>query len=169
MRTILHLRAVGGQSLPLVIELLARRAAELGHGFHAQQSLGMAQRHGIVRASVELSVPEKDGSHSPSSGDEDRVQTILLGLERLEGLRGFSCLSPGDRAFVSTAALIPAGTRREQQPPYPSIDDLRWAAEHYGVALELVDAPAHKPWKVVQSAIDAGLILSQPASPTIEP
>jgi hypothetical protein len=147
MRTILQIRAVGGQSLPLVVELLARKAAQLDARFYARQTLGMAQRHGVVRATVEL-----------ESGDDDGLQVILLGLERLEGLRGFSTLSPGDRAFISTAALVPPGTRRNQQPPYPSLDDLRWAAEHYEVELELVDAPANKPWKVIQAAIDAGLI-----------
>jgi hypothetical protein len=112
----------------------------------------MAQRGGSVFATLELETPETDDL----TPEPDR--TIVLGLELLEGLRGFSVLRPGERAFVSTAQVIPPGSWPSRAAAYPTVEEARSIAARFGIDLTLVEAPANAPWRVVQAAIDAGAL-----------
>ena len=109
-------------------------------------------RGGAVFATLDIEAPDAEGSSSESH------ETVVLGLELLEGLRGFSVLRPGERAFVSTAQVIPPGSWASGSASYPSVEEVVSIAERFGIDLTLVEAPANAPWRVVQAAIDARAI-----------
>ena len=152
MRITLHLRGVGGQALPFIVTMLGKRAADAGVRLTGREVFGMAQRGGSVFATLEIEIPDPDGL------TPEPDQTIVLGLELLEGLRGFSVLRPGERAFVSTARVIPPGSWPSRAAAYPTVEEAESIAERFGIDLTLVEAPASAPWRVVQAAIDAGAI-----------
>jgi hypothetical protein len=112
----------------------------------------MAQRGGSVFATLDV--------ETPVGNDPERTQhrTIVLGLELLEGLRGLSALRPGERAFVSTARVIPPGSWGSGTAAYPTVEEATAIAANFGIDLTLVEGPANAPWRVVQAAIDAGAI-----------
>jgi hypothetical protein len=168
MSVVLHLRGVGGQALPFVVALLGRRAAEAGAGLTSREVFGMAQRGGSVFAVLEIEAGEVAGT-TIEAADEARARdeskapgaapcSVLVGLELLEGLRGFGVLRPGERAFVSTARMIPPGSWAGGTAAYPTVEEVAAAAARLGIDLTLVDAPANAPWRVVQAAIDARAI-----------
>lgn len=152
MRVTVHLRGVGGQALPLIVTMLGKRAAAADVQLTSREVFGMAQRGGSVFATLEIELPTMNGL----TPEPDR--TIVLGLELLEGLRGFSVLRPGERAFVSTARVIPPGSWPSQAAAYPTVEEASSIAARFGIDLTLVEAPASAPWRVVQAAIDAGAI-----------
>jgi indolepyruvate ferredoxin oxidoreductase beta subunit len=131
-----HLRGVGGQALPFIVTMLGRRAADAQVQLTSREVFGMAQRGGSVFASLDIETIEDDGPES------EAARSVLLGLELLEGLRGFSALRPGERAFVSTARVTPPGSWGSGTASYPTV----------------VEAPANAPWRVVQAAIDCQAI-----------
>jgi hypothetical protein len=93
-------------------------------------------------------------------------RSVVLGLELLEGLRGFSVLRPGERAIVSTARVIPPGSWATGRAAYPTVQEVTALAEQFGIDLTLVDAPVGAPWRVVQAAIDLGVVpLGPPCLP----
>lgn len=152
MSVTVHLRGVGGQALPFIVTMLGKRAADASLKLTSREVFGMAQRGGSVFATLEIESPEEDDpARAPA-------RTVLLGLELLEGLRGFGVLRPGERAFVSTARVIPPGSWAFGGPAYPTIEEVASIAARLGIALTLVEAPANAPWRVVQAAIDAGAI-----------
>jgi hypothetical protein len=145
MRLTVHVRGVGGQALPFIVTTLGRRAAEANAHFASREIFGMAQRGGSVFAILDLETP------GPTP---EPVSSVLLGLELLEGYRGFAALRPGEQAFVATGRLIPPGSWRAGQPVYPTVEEVAVVAAQYGIRLTLVDAPVGAPWKVVQTALD---------------
>lgn len=145
----MHLRGVGGQALPMIVTMLGRRAAEAQANLTSREVFGMAQRGGSVFATLDIETPEDGGQADVAS------RSVVLGLELLEGLRGFSVLRPGERAFVSTARVIPPGSWSTGTATYPTVDEVAAVAAQFGIDLTLVDAPASAPWRVVQAAIDA--------------
>ena len=152
MTVTVHLRGVGGQALPFIVTMLGNRAADADVRLTSREVFGMAQRGGSVFATLEIEMLETDGLATEPD------HTIVLGLELLEGLRGFSVLRPGERAFVSTARVIPPGSWASGAAPYPTVEEARSIADRFGIDLTLVDAPANAPWRVVQAAIDARAI-----------
>ena len=152
MRVTLHLRGVGGQALPFIVSMLGRRAADANVQITSREVFGMAQRGGAVYATLDIDAPDEAGP------TPEQAQTVVLGLELLEGLRGFSMLRPGERAFVSTARVIPPGSWAGGTAAYPSVDEVTSIAARFGIDLTLVEAPANAPWRVVQAAIDAGVV-----------
>ena len=152
MRVTIHLRGVGGQALPFIVTMLGRRAADAGVKITSREVFGMAQRGGSVFATLDIETLGA-GDHDPASH-----RTVVLGLELLEGLRGFGVLRPGERAFVSTARVVPPGSWGFDGPAYPTVDEVASIAARLGVDLTLVEAPANAPWRVVQAAIDGGAI-----------
>jgi Pyruvate/2-oxoacid:ferredoxin oxidoreductase gamma subunit len=155
VRVTIHLRGVGGQALPFIVTMLGKRAADAGVQTTSREVFGMAQRGGAVFATLDVEAPDEDGSSSSSH------ETVVIGLELLEGLRGFSVLRPGERAFVSTARVIPPGSWASGAAAYPTVDEVRSIAERFGIDLTLVEATANAPWRVVQAAIDARAIPSE--------
>jgi hypothetical protein len=87
---------------------------------------------------------------------------VLVGLELLEGLRGFAMLRPGEQAIVSTARMIPPGSWRggpdARAAGYPTVEQVAAVAREAGIDLTLVETTATAPWAVVQAAIDRGAI-----------
>lgn len=152
MRVTVQLRGVGGQALPFIVTMLGKRAADANVRLTSREVFGMAQRGGSVFATLEIEAPDEDGTAS------EPAQTLVLGLELLEGLRGFRVLRPGERAFVSTARVIPPGSWGFGAPAYPTVEEVTSIAARLGIDLTLVEAPANAPWRVVQAAIDAGAI-----------
>src|SRR5688572_11745942 len=132
--------------------MLGKRAADANVTLTSREIFGMAQRGGSVFATLKIETPEAEDLPSESA------RSVLLGLELLEGLRGFSVLRPGERAFVSTARVIPPGSWASGTAAYPTVEDVTSIAARYGIDLILVDAPASAPWRVVQAAIDAQAI-----------
>jgi hypothetical protein len=119
----------------------------------------MSQRGGSVFAVLEIeaagaTIEAADAAEPPATAP----CSVLVGLELLEGLRGFGVLRPGERAFVSTARLIPPGSWATGTAPYPTVEEVAATADRLGIDLTLVDAPANAPWRVVQAAIDARAI-----------
>jgi indolepyruvate ferredoxin oxidoreductase beta subunit len=147
-----HLRGVGGQALPFIVTMLGKRAADANVTLTSREVFGMAQRGGSVFATLAIETPDLD--ELPT----EPAQTVVLGLELLEGLRGFSMLRPGERAFVSTARVIPPGSWTFGTPAYPTVEEVTSIADRLGIDLTLVEAPANAPWRVVQAAIEAGAI-----------
>lgn len=144
--------AVGGQRLPLVTRQLARRWVPMGLPFRIQESYGMAQKGGIVSASIELELPD-DATRRSSAA------RVLLGLERIEGARRLVRLQAGDVAFIATGAVVPPGAPRHSHPaPIPSLIDLERTAEDLGVRLVIVDAAVSSPWAVSEAAIADGAV-----------
>jgi indolepyruvate ferredoxin oxidoreductase beta subunit len=152
MSVTVQLRGVGGQALPFIVTMLGKRAADSGVTLTSREVFGMAQRGGSVFATLEIETPEEDGHPG------EPARTVVLGLELLEGLRGFGVLRPGERAFVSTARVIPPGSWAFGSPAYPTVEEVRSIADRLGIELTLVEAPANAPWRVVQAAIEAGAI-----------
>lgn len=168
MRLTIHLRGVGGQALPFIVTMLGRRAAEAGVSFTSREVFGMAQRGGSVFATLEIGGPDalgETGAEVANGIGMDRMddahappRSVVLGLELLEGLRGFSVLRPGERAIVSTARVIPPGSWATGRAAYPTVEEVTALAEQFGIDLALVDAPVGAPWRVVQAAIDLGVV-----------
>ena len=148
----MHLRGVGGQALPFIVTMLGKRAADADVRLTSREVFGMAQRGGSVFATLEIEAPDDDGQ------DGEAARTVVLGLELLEGLRGLGVLRAGERAFVSTARVIPPGSWGFGAPAYPTVEEVTDIAARLGVDLTLVEAPASAPWRVVQAAIDSGAI-----------
>ena len=171
MSLTIHVRGVGGQALPFIVTMLGRRAAEAGVSFSSREVFGMAQRGGSVFATLEIG-EIRDGraaANEVCGADADPQappRSVVLGLELLEGLRGFSVLRPGERAIVSTARVIPPGSWATGRAAYPTVEEVTALAEQFGIDLTLVDAPVSAPWQVVQAAIDLGVVpLGPPGSP----
>ena len=152
MRVTIHLRGVGGQALPFIVTMLGRRAADAGVKITSREVFGMAQRGGSVFATLDIETLGA-GDHDPASH-----RTVVLGLELLEGVRGFSMLRPGERAFISTARVIPPGSWATGTAAYPTVEEVATIAAKFGIDLTLVEATANAPWRVVQAAIDARAI-----------
>ena len=152
MRVTVQLRGVGGQALPFIVTMLGKRAADANVTLTSREVFGMAQRGGSVFATLEIETRDEDDAQLAPA------RTVVLGLELLEGLRGFGVLGPGERAFVSTARVIPPGSWALGTSAYPTVDEVASIAARLGIDLTLVEAPANAPWRVVQAAIDAGVI-----------
>ncbi|MCC7367462.1 MAG: 2-oxoacid:acceptor oxidoreductase family protein [Chloroflexi bacterium] len=150
MRTTVQLRGVGGQSLPLIVSMLGRRAADAGVSLTSREVFGMAQRGGAVFATLDID--------EPGPGCADDARSVLIAFELLEGVRGFEVLRPGEAAFVSTARLVPPDSWGGAATRYPTAEEVMRLAADLQVALTLVDAAASAPWRVVQAAIEAGAI-----------
>jgi len=144
-------RAVGGQILPYVVRRLATLLTARGHRVTIEESYGMAQRGGAVVATLAVEL----AAAAPH-------QRVLIGLERLEGLRGLPALGAGDVAFVSTSAWVPPGP---SVAAIPSSTELQSLAAETGIEIHEVDAPVATPWAVAQAAVDRLSIFRSAAPP----
>jgi hypothetical protein len=147
-------RGVGGQAVPLVVRLLAKRLGERTERLETSETRGMAQRGGVVAATIDA------WFDAPAA----LFRSVLLGLELTEGVRALGMLRPGDAAFLSTAVIVPPGAIRPgsleggSHPTIPSRADVSAAAAALGVRLCLLDTRADAPWPIVQAAFDQGII-----------
>jgi indolepyruvate ferredoxin oxidoreductase beta subunit len=133
---------VGGQGVLLVARLIGEAAIIEGKNAVMSEVHGMAQRGGVVTATVRIG----EGAVSPlaARGEVD----VLLGLEPLETYRALPCGSPDTRVITSDEPNVPPG--------------VSMGFESYPTVKELVDGlrQASKWVKVVQSdkiAADLGM------------
>jgi hypothetical protein len=165
-RLLVELRAVGGQSLTSMVALLARRLLPHARSLTVRETHGMAQRGGVVSASIdfchERSLASPGGAaNAAAPGDESRSgrpTTVLLALELTEGARALPRLEAGDHAFVATCVIRPPGTWAPARGGWPTPAELEVAAGAAGVHLRFVEATRSTSWGVLQAAIQAGVI-----------
>ncbi len=95
------LTGVGGQGILLAAKIIALAAKEAGWSVCSNETHGMAQRGGSVRAQIKFG----DAAHSPliMEGGAD----VLAALEHIEALRCAHYLKRGGLAVVSAQSLVP--------------------------------------------------------------
>ncbi|MBN1257715.1 MAG: indolepyruvate oxidoreductase subunit beta [Planctomycetes bacterium] len=95
------LAGVGGQGILLASEIIAQAAIIAGHEVKTNEVHGMAQRGGSVIAQIRYGKEV----HSPlvAMGSAD----VLVGLEKIEGLRYHSYLKPEGVAIISSQTIVP--------------------------------------------------------------
>ena len=115
MRNVL-LAGVGGQGTVLAAKVLAQAAQENGWQVRTAETIGMAQRGGVVESVLLLG-----GWRSPKldPGEAD----IILGFEPLETLRGLPYLRPGGAVFSSSDPLPPVSVSLGNAP-YPDLAEI---------------------------------------------
>ena len=107
------LAGVGGQGTVLAAKVLAQAAQSKGWQVRTAETIGMAQRGGVVESVLLLG-----GWRSPKLdlGEAD----LLLGFEPLETLRGLPYLRPGGAIFSNSDPLPPLRVSLGQTP-YPDL------------------------------------------------
>lgn len=101
MRLDIVIAGVGGQGTVLASRILAQAAMEAGCQVRTSETIGMAQREGIVASHVRIGEP-LHGALIP-----DRGADVLLGFELAESVRWLYKLKPGGRAYVNSARIVP--------------------------------------------------------------
>jgi indolepyruvate ferredoxin oxidoreductase beta subunit len=108
---------VGGQGVLFVAQLIGEAAMAEGKRVVMSEVHGMAQRGGVVTATVRIG----EGVKSPlaAKGEVD----VLLGLEPLETYRALPCGSATTRVITSDEPAIPPGVSMgfETYPPLADI------------------------------------------------
>lgn len=125
------LAGVGGQGVLLLSELVAQTAIRAGFDAKKTEVHGAAQRGGSVTSHVRFS--EKVRSPLAPSGEVD----LLIGLEKLEGLRWAHYLRAGGDIVLNQLVIQPAQFS-EQPLPYP--DDIEEFLRAKGYRLHTIDA-----------------------------
>jgi len=97
----LIIAGVGGQGTILASRVLAQAAVNAGLDAVTSETIGMAQREGVVQSHVRLDAGEV-GPLIP-----DGRADLLLGFEPAEAARALVKMRPGARAIVNTAAVYP--------------------------------------------------------------
>jgi indolepyruvate ferredoxin oxidoreductase, beta subunit len=99
--TSIVLTGVGGQGILLASEIVAQAAVLTGFDVKTNEVHGMAQRGGSVIAQIRYS----EDVYSPLVADGEA--TVLLALERAEGLQFHRYLRPDGLAVVSSQMIVP--------------------------------------------------------------
>src|SRR6185369_7685054 len=123
-RIVVQLRAVGGQNLTSMVAMLARRLTPHARSLTVREMHGMAQRGGVVSATLDFS-PEVA---EPAGAGGSRPTTVLVALELTEGARVLPKLEAGDRAFIATCVIRPPGSWGPQRPTWPTQAELEGVA-----------------------------------------
>ena len=97
----LIIAGVGGQGTVLASRVLAQAAVNAGLDAITSETIGMAQREGVVQSHVRLDAGEV-GPLIP-----DGRADLLLGFEPAEAARALVKMRPGADAIVNTAAVYP--------------------------------------------------------------
>ena len=92
---------VGGQGIILSSDVMGEAAMAAGYDVKKTDVHGMAQRGGSVTSHVRIA--ERVASPLIGEGDAD----LLLGFEKLEGVRYVGHLKPGGIAIINNHALPP--------------------------------------------------------------
>jgi len=108
---------VGGQGVLFVAQLIGEAAMAEGKRVVMSEVHGMAQRGGVVTATVRIG----DSVKSPlaAKGEVD----VLLGLEPLETYRALPCGSATTRVITSDEPAIPPGVSMGFET-YPALADI---------------------------------------------
>ncbi|MBR0056261.1 MAG: indolepyruvate oxidoreductase subunit beta [Kiritimatiellae bacterium] len=104
---------VGGQGILLAAKVIGAAAEASGLSVVANETHGMAQRGGSVKAQVKIG--EAPGSPLVMEGTAD----VLAALENVEALRNAHYLNPGGLAVVSRHSIVPV-TATLGQAQYPA-------------------------------------------------
>lgn len=114
MRTDIVIAGVGGQGTVLASRIIARTAMEAGLPVYTSETIGMAQREGVVTSHVRFGEP-LFGAVIP-----DHSADILLGFELAETVRWLHKLKPGGLLVANNDRIIPvsvAAGRSEYDAP----------------------------------------------------
>ncbi len=95
------LTGVGGQGILLAAKIIGAAAERAGLEVCANETHGMAQRGGSVRAQVKI------GEHVASPLLLEGTADVLASLEEIEALRSAHFLRPGGLAVVSAQRIVP--------------------------------------------------------------
>ena len=109
------LAGVGGQGTVLAAKVLAQAAQNKGWQVRTAETIGMAQRGGVVDSTVVLG-----GAQSPTISDN--CADILLAFEPMEAVRALSKANADTIVITNTAPVvpfIPGGSAA-----YPPVDEL---------------------------------------------
>lgn len=101
MRLDVVIAGVGGQGTVLASRIIAQAAMEAGYQVRTSETIGMAQREGIVASHVRIGEPLYGAIIPDNSAD------VLLGFELAESVRWLYKLKPGGRAYVNSARIVP--------------------------------------------------------------
>lgn len=104
---------VGGQGILLAAKIIGKAAELAGLDVMANETHGMAQRGGSVRAFVRF------GSHVGSPLVREGTADAIGALEPVEALRWAHYLAPGAMAVVNTRAVVPV-TVSSGKATYPA-------------------------------------------------
>lgn len=127
-----YLIGVGGQGIGLLSEVLSQACLAAGHTARGCDTHGLAQRHGTVVSHLRLGDRPYPPRVPPGQAD------LVIGLERLEALRGVeTMLKPEGAAVYYDTAYQPVHVRIGEAP-YPSAADLERAVEARNGRLERV-------------------------------
>ena len=128
----IYLCGVGGQGIGLLAEVLTQACLAAGYQVRACDTHGLAQRHGTVVS--HLRIGEKLFTPQVPPGAAD----LVVGLERLEALRGaVRMLKPGGTVVYYDTVYQPIFVRLGQAA-YPSVEDLEQAVKARGGRVERV-------------------------------
>ena len=133
MKCDILLCGVGGQGILLAAKIIAAAAERSGLDVCANETHGMAQRGGSVKAQVRIG----EKVHGPLilEGTAD----VLASLEQIEALRHAHFLRPGGLAVVSKQAIVPV-TVSCGQATYPA--DVGERLARVFPRLKIADCPA---------------------------
>ena len=109
------LAGIGGQGSVLAAKILAEAARSKGWQVRTAETIGMAQRGGVVESTVVLG-----GAQSPTISDN--CADILLAFEPMEAVRALSKANADTIVITNTAPVvpfIPGGSAA-----YPPVDEL---------------------------------------------
>lgn len=101
MRLDVVIAGVGGQGTILASRAIAQAALDLGLPVRTSETLGMAQREGIVSSHIRIGEP-LFGAVIPDGGAD-----VLLGFELAETVRWFQKLKPGGRLLANRDKIVP--------------------------------------------------------------
>ena len=103
---------IGGQGSVLAARILAQAAEAKGWQVRSAETIGMAQRGGVVESTILLG-----GWKSPKLGFGEA--DIVLGFEPLETLRGLRYLKQGGVVFSSTDVIPPLSVSAGREKTRP--------------------------------------------------
>jgi indolepyruvate ferredoxin oxidoreductase beta subunit len=160
-----YLIGVGGQGIGLLSEVLSQACLAAGHDARGCDTHGLAQRHGTVVSHLRLGDRPYPPRVPPGQAD------LVIGLERLEALRGAATmLKPGGTVVYYDTAYQPIHVRTGEAP-YPTADDLAQAVSERGgtlerVFLEQLDDPRMQNVALLGRIVGRGLIAGVDAALT---
>lgn len=130
--TNIYLCGVGGQGIGLLSEVLSQACLAAGHQVRGCDTHGIAQRHGSVVSHLRLGPGPATPRVPPGEAD------LVIGLERLEALRGVvHMLKQGGTLVYYDTVYQPIHVRMGRAE-YPSNDELNRAVTECGGRVERV-------------------------------
>lgn len=128
----IYMCGVGGQGIGLLAHVVTLACIGAGYKVRGCDTHGLAQRHGTVSSHLRLGEDAYTPRVSPGRAD------LVLGLERLEALRGIRLmLKPGGTAIYYDVAYQPISVR-VGSTSYPTTADIESAVMAYKGRLERV-------------------------------